>query len=149
MKLLLKFASLLLISLQLSAQTPEKVNVTLNREELKQLREIVRAKYRDTVTAKTDSIIVRKIDAVIRATDVTATVNSVPVKDLLTIAEKYLQDFIDVETKKKGRNSFIRIMRQIRQQDPNLRSMLDADGYIYRSREYVPLILDVLDKEKL
>ncbi len=148
MKLLLKFASLLLISLQLVAQTPEKVNVTLNREELKQLRELVRAKYRDTVTAKTDSIIVRKIDAVIRATDVSATINSVPVKDLLKISEKYLQDFIDVETKKKGRNSYVRIMKQLRLIDPNLRSLLDADGYIYQSRQYVPLILDILDKEK-
>ena len=142
--------SLLLIFLQtaIMAQTPEKVNVTLNREELKALRELLRAKYRDTVTAKSDSVIARKIESVIRTTDASSSVNNVPVKDFLKISEKYLQDFIDVETKKKGRNSFIRIMKQIRQQDPNLRSLLEADGYIFRSREYVPLILDILDKEK-
>lgn len=128
--------------------TPERVNVTLNREELKALRELLRAKYRDTVTAKSDSVIARKIETVIRTKDATTLINNVPVSDLLKISETYLQDFIDVETKKKGRNSFIRIMRQIRQQDPNLRSLLEADGYIFRSREYVPLILDILDKEK-
>lgn len=128
--------------------TPERVNVTLNREELKALRELLRAKYRDTVTVKSDSVIAQKIESVIRTKGATTLINNVPVADLLKISETYLQDFIDVETKKKGRNSYIRIMRQIRQQDPSLRSLLEADGYIFRSREYVPLILDILDKEK-
>lgn len=141
---------LLLICLQLTikAQTPEKVNVTLNREEIKKLREIMQNKYRDTVSVGNDMVVEKNIEAVMKGSKGNVAINDVNVKDLLKIAETYLQDFVDVETKKKGRNSFIRIMRQIRQQDPNLRSVLDSDGYLYRIRDYVPLILDVLDKEK-
>lgn len=122
--------------------------MTLNRDEVKILRENLKNKYRDTITASADALIITQIDDVISKKDTALKLKDVSVKDLLIVSEKYLQDFIDVETKKKGRNNYIRIMKQLRKQDPNLRTLLEQDGYIFRSREFVPLILDILDKEK-